>query len=59
MGNLTFEYTIYGKESQSRQRRERISPDLNWVLSFICLVGWDIEADFHKGDLCVVILVEL
>lgn len=60
MGNLTFEYTIYGKETQSsRQRREKTSPDLNWVLSFIGLVGWDIEADLHEGDLRVVILVEL
>lgn len=59
MGNSTFKYAKNGKESKSRQRREQISPDLNWVLSFICLVGWDIEADFHEGDLCVVILVEL
>lgn len=34
-------------------------PHLDRVLSFIRLTGWDIEADLHEGDLCVVILMKL
>lgn len=42
-----------------RKWKRNLSPNLNWILSFISLVGWDIETDLHEGDLGVVVLVEL
>lgn len=46
------------EDIKSRKWKQNISPDLNWILSFISLVGWDVKADLHEGDLCVIILVE-